>query len=74
MSKILGCLLNAKSIVVVRFHQYIYPLAFCSQAIKWPTFHKIKGYNLTNTGNEKTHVKIPKWPSLRTPSLKNEIL
>ena len=70
MSKILGCLLNAKGIVVVRFHQYIYLLAFCSQAIKWSTFHKIKGYNLTNTGNEKTHVKNTKMAKCEDPIIK----
>ena len=32
------------------------------------------GYNLKNARNGKTILKIPKWPSLRPPSIKNEIL
>ena len=32
------------------------------------------GYNLTNARNGKSMSKISKWPSLRSPSIKNEIL
>ena len=34
----------------------------------------IMGYNLKNARNGKSMLKIPKWPSLRPPSIKNEIL
>ena len=32
------------------------------------------GYNLKNARNGKSISKIPKWQSLRSPALKNEIL
>jgi len=32
------------------------------------------GYNLTNARNGKSTSKISKWPGLRPPSLKKEIL
>jgi len=32
------------------------------------------GYNLKNARNGKSILKIPKWPSLRPSSIKNEIL
>jgi len=32
------------------------------------------GYNLTNARNGKSMLKLSKWPSLRPPALKKEIL
>jgi len=34
----------------------------------------VLGYNLKNARNGKSASKIPKWPSLRPPSLKHENL